>query len=351
MYVEANDLKASPVNCSFFLIFKQNQSTFVLRLVKKIDINYYQAYGLNIRSDFTLPELLLGGRGADLVIRQDKVDLPSMENSHIQRQGIEAWFGGNAEEAYLEWPGVAKFKAQGGSELIVEPTSRAIDRQILSLYVLSEALGMILHQRGLLLIHASAILIGNRTIIFAGMPGAGKSTTAAAFAQAGHPVLADDMVAIDNNPQGDVVVLPAFPQVKIWPTSMRGLGFDPSKLQRLFPGSRKRVMRQVNNFPTQSFPLCHIFFLEEGNDFVLNRMSDTASLLNITRFFSCPRDLLQGKLLAHHFKQCTHLLKQVGIWNLQRPDGFDRLQDFVENIHSFLDDCDRSFHDASYAKG
>ncbi|MEM9219823.1 MAG: hypothetical protein AAGD25_36535 [Cyanobacteria bacterium P01_F01_bin.150] len=304
---------------------------------------FYYAYGLNIRSDFALPELIPGGNGSDLYIQQGAVDLPNMENSRIPRQGIEAWFGGTVTEAYLHWPGVVKFLAVGGDRLIVDPTGHAMEHQILSLYILSEALGLILHQRHLLLIHASAVLVGDRVILFAGYPGAGKSTTAAAFAQAGYPVLSDDMVAIDvsfapSASEPRAAVLPAFPQVKIWPASIEGLGYDSTKLDRLFPNSPKRVIRQFEPFPLQAQPLAHIFFLEPSDDFSLTPMRGHQAVLTLTKFFSCPNALLQGAALARHFQQCSQILKHVGIWTLTRPESFQQLHRFVDQIEPFLDD-------------
>lgn len=299
----------------------------------------YQVYGLNLRSDFLLPELISGGDGGDLYIQKGQVTLPAMENSNIPRQGIEARFGSTVSEAYLEWPGVAKFAATGGERLIVEPTATAIERKLLSLYILSEALGLILHQRNILLIHASAILIGNQVVIFAGYPGAGKSTTAAAFAKAGYPVLSDDMVAIELTPEQGAVVLPGFPQVKIWPASMEGLGYDSTHLERLFPSSRKRVIRQFDNFPTQATSLSNLFFLEKGDEFSFTPMAGPEAILTMTKFFSCPSDLLQGRALARHFQQCTQILKQAGVWVLKRPDSFQRLHTFVDEIEPFLAQC------------
>lgn len=305
-------------------------------------MHYYHAYGLNLRSDFPLPELIPGGDGADLYIQQGQVDLPAMENSHIPRQGIEAWFGGTVAEAYLHWPGVAKFRATGGDRLVVEPTAAAIDRQILSLFILSEALGLILHQRDLLLIHASAIQVGNQAVIFVGVPGAGKSTTAAAFAQAGYTVLADDMVAVDVPAAGEIVVLPAFPQVKVWPPSLVGLGYDTSTLEPLFPGSSKRVIRDFEDFPTEAIPLTHIFFIEkddQGDGFTAIPLPGMKAMLDISIYFSCPQGLMQGAAQARHFRQCSQIIQQVGIWTLQRPRNFQTLQQFVDNIESFLADC------------
>ena len=49
-------------------------------------------------------------------------------------------------------------------------------------YLVGPVLGLLLRLRGVVCLHGSAVAIGDRGIIFVGAEGAGKSTTAAAFA-------------------------------------------------------------------------------------------------------------------------------------------------------------------------
>jgi hypothetical protein len=299
---------------------------------------FYRVYGLTIRSDFELPELIEGGDGLDLWIRRGTLTPPALHNSRIQRQGIEALFGGTPEAAYLHWEGVATFCAEAGHILTVDLASDEVDPEKLRLYILSEALGLILHQKGLLLLHASAIRMGDRAVIFAGVPGAGKSTTAAALAQRGHTVLADDMVAIGFE-QGQAVVYPAFSQVKIWPTSVQGLGYEEATLTPLFTGSKKRILRQTAPFPTQALPLADIFFLEEGEVSALTPLGHTEVILRFRRFFSCPSDLVQGAAIARHFQQCVQVSRSVPTWTLHRPKSFPALRHVVTGLEEKLCPC------------
>jgi hypothetical protein len=289
----------------------------------------YQAYGLNIRSDFPLPELLQGGDEADIYIQKGKLKPPPLEPTSINRQGIEALFGGTPQEAYLHWQGIATLLAKDGTTLIVEPDSNDIEPQLLNLYILSEALGIILYQRGLFLLHASAIKIGEQVVIFAGTPGAGKSTTAAAFARCGYTVLADDMVAMSLDSAGKLMVYPAFPQIKILPSAVKGLGYNLSSLPPLFSGSRKRVIRQKESFPIEPYPLAHIFFLEDGANLKITKMVKTEAFFSLARFFPLPSDLLQGTALEHHFQQCVQLTGQVDSWKVENPKTFNALKDLV----------------------
>lgn len=300
----------------------------------------YQAYGLIIRSDFFLHELLNAEDGKDVYIQKGKFDLPVLEPTSINRQGIEAFFGGIPQEVYLRWQGITTLLAKDATTLIVEPDSDDIEPQLLNLYILSEALGLILYQRGLFLLHASAVKIGGQVVIFAGPPSAGKSTTAAAFAKRGYTVLADDMVAIAFDSKGKAIVYPAFPQIKIWPSAVEGLGYNPSALPPLFPGSRKRVIRQKENFPVEPFPLAHIFLLEEGDNLKITRMEGTNAFFTLARFFPLPSAILQGVALEHHFQQCLQLLGQVDIWKIEKSKDFLTLNKLVDWIEEELSqDC------------
>ncbi len=307
----------------------------------------YQAYGLNIQSDFSLLELIKSVNQPDIYIQKGKLQLPQLEPTSINRQGIECFFVGNTLEAYLRWDGVATLLAKNGDIIIVDPDSYYIDPQLLSLYILREVLGLILYQRGLFLLHASAVKIGEQVIIFAGCPGAGKSTTAAAFAQLGYTVLADDMVTIDLNSGDQPMVYPAFPQIKIWPSAVEGLGYDISNLPTLYPGSRKRVIRQPESFPTTPFPLAHIFFLEEGTDFKVTPIEGTDAFLTLARFFPLPSQLLEGNALEHHFQQCLQLLSQVASWKIENPKDFKTLNYLITWVKQKLELTQR--HEEAFA--
>jgi dephospho-CoA kinase len=52
--------------------------------------------------------------------------------------------------------------------------------------------------RGVVCLHASAVAIGDEAIALLGPAGSGKSTTAAAFAERGYSVLAEDVVTLDD---------------------------------------------------------------------------------------------------------------------------------------------------------
>src|ERR1041384_1080651 len=53
-------------------------------------------------------------------------------------------------------------------------------------YLLGPVMGFVMLLRGVVCLHASAVVIGNQAIAFVGAGGSGKSTTAAAFGERGY---------------------------------------------------------------------------------------------------------------------------------------------------------------------
>src|SRR5207245_2121597 len=120
----------------------------------------------------------------------------------------------SAGSAALYWQEVGAFQITAGREIIVEPAS-GVEARVLRLFLLGPALALLLVQRGLLVLHASAVEVAGRAIAFLGESGQGKSTTAAAFHACGHPVVADDVVAVQIE-DGGPLIYPGLPQLNLW---------------------------------------------------------------------------------------------------------------------------------------
>jgi len=99
-------------------------------------------------------------------------------------------------------------------------------------------MSLVLRQRGWLPLHASAIELEGRALLFMGKSGAGKSTLAAAFETGGHPLLADDVVGIRNN-RGRNMALPGFRRVRLDPAAAAATAL--SGLPSLQDGEKRSV--------------------------------------------------------------------------------------------------------------
>ena len=275
----------------------------------------YQAYGLSIRSTIELPELRSAGSiaRADLSIHSGPVTGPELG----ERFSRLAWT--EAGDACLAFREAGAFLVRGGREITADPAPQA-DESVLRLYLLGPVLAMALHQRGWLILHASAVAINGRVTAFLGGSGWGKSTMAAALQQRGHPLVADDFIAVPVGPAAgaELRVYPGFPQLKLWPAAAASLGADVDQLPRLHPGFEKRAQRLSGGFAQAALPLEHLYVLAEGEPAGIQPLDKQAALVELVRHSYMSQSLPAGNA-AGHLRQCAALLGGVRLSRLQRP--------------------------------
>src|SRR5207244_6105024 len=115
-----------------------------------------------------------------------------------------------------------------------------------------------------LCLHASAVAVADRAIALVGLPGAGKSTAAAAFACAGYPVISDDVVALEDHGER-FLVQPGYPRVNLWPDSVRRLFGSEDALPRITPTWEKRYLplgQKGHPFASKPLPLAAVYILD-----------------------------------------------------------------------------------------
>lgn len=132
----------------------------------------------------------LAERGADVSIREGTV--PGGISDPVVT-GVA--YSANPRQLLLQVPGGARFLVEDG-ERIVYDRCGASDRDV-ALFMLGSAWGALCYQRGLLPLHASAIIADGCVHGFTGPSGAGKSTLVAALADRGRRFFTDDVLIVD----------------------------------------------------------------------------------------------------------------------------------------------------------
>jgi hypothetical protein len=132
-------------------------------------------------------------------------------------------------------------------------------------YLLGPVLAFVLRLRGVTCLHASAVVVDGRAIALFGLAGAGKSTTAAAFAISGYSVLSDDVVVLADL-GNRFLVQPGYPRINLWPDSVRTLFGSEDALPRITPTWDKRYLALDQNgrrFQSSPLPLGAIYIFDE----------------------------------------------------------------------------------------
>jgi HPr Serine kinase C-terminal domain len=291
----------------------------------------YSAYNLSIHSAMPLPELTpLAGAEADVIIHTDKLRRPA--SARVSPEGSFHFAG---KEAHLYWDSVGTFLVRNGNEIIVDPLPGA-DEQLVRLPLLGSVLSVLLHQRGELVLHASAVTVDGEAVVFMGAKGQGKSTTAAALYAQGHCLIADDTVAISLDDQGRLIVKPGFPQLKLWPeAAWSSLGDEPDNLPRIASGCDKRFRRVSERFSERPVPLSCVYALSAGSTLEIKRATPQEALLRIIANSYAARfgkQLLHGAEAVSHLNQCADLAYRIPIYCLNRPDSLGLLSAVVELV-------------------
>ena len=139
---------------------------------------------------------------------------------------------GNGEFFELAYSDGTHFVVNSAATRIWGTPGESQTMEDLATYFLGPVMGFILRRRGVTALHASALCIDGSAIVLAGEAGAGKSTTAAALALLGIPVLCEDIAALEEI-DGGFAVQPGYPRVCVWPDSVGMLMGHAEALPRL----------------------------------------------------------------------------------------------------------------------
>ena len=295
----------------------------------------YIAYGLTIHSALPLPELVVASDvGADVVIQLGKVGRPQAGTDHTG-----SCFHMTTEQAYLFWEQVGSFLVRGGKEIIVDPIS-GVEESLIRLPLLGMVLAAVLQQRGLLVLHASAVAFNGDAVAFLGASGWGKSTLAATLYARGHPLVADDLVAVDLGGRENPIVLPGFPQLKLLPeAAAASLGDDAELLPRLASGFDKRSHRAANEFSDRPLPLRRMYLLGRGPCLEIEALQPQQVIKHLIcqSYLSLVfKQSLQGVIASAHFLQCASLAGKVPLYWLKRQPSLATLPDLTMLVEEDL---------------
>jgi hypothetical protein len=183
--------------------------------------------------------------------------------------------------------------------------------------------------RGDLPLHASAIEIGGKALVFCGPGRFGKTTLAAAFLRAGHRVLSEDLVCSRSG--GEPSVLPGPAVLRIRPDVQARLG--PLEGTRVVFRDEERIHLALEDELRGSgepVPLAGVVILRRGlPDIHLYQVEPERFLPELfTVSFNLPSDADR----ARSFSGVVDLASAVPLWLLDRPLEFATLDEIVDRV-------------------
>ncbi len=283
----------------------------------------YSCFDFCLRSEIALGELVPAGEAAARPVVDVRFGrLPEeLAGGQAANGGLQV----SGDAVLLTVNGIARYLVRGGREIVVDPAPAGSERN-LRLFLLGSALGILCHQRGLLPLHANAIVAGGGAYAFAGPSGAGKSTLAAHFSRAGYEILCDDVCVISFDEAGLPCAWPGLPRLKLWGDAAAAFGHDRASLDRAIEGLDKYHVPLAPGGAPRPVPFRRLYVLgrsegEAGGEIVRlrgQRAMEAAMAQTYRGFYLGP----MGRR-ARHFQQCAALLAHVEVYSATRSWGYD----------------------------
>lgn len=171
---------------------------------------------------------------ADVVIAEGSVPR-SLEDKSDKGTAFEV----NERQFLLHVPRGASFLVEDGKRITYARNGTS-DRDT-ALFLLGSAWGALCYQRGLLPLHASAVIHDGKVHAFTGQSGAGKSTLAAALSARGLNFFTDDVLIIDpaEISSGSATCYAGQKDMKLWADALKLTGSEKLEAVRDEPDFKK----------------------------------------------------------------------------------------------------------------
>ena len=240
--------------------------------------HHYRAYGLEVNSSIRIEALefapslaekfeLLFEEGPEpgwarrLLALPPKVLKRRLEPAEVAEPSVVLTQYGDQEGFELAYADGTRFVIDGAAERVWAAYQPPTTQGVMLMCLLGPVMGFLLRRRHITSLHASCIELQGRAIAFCGEAGFGKSTTAAALALRGLPVVAEDVVPLQET-SGRFLTVPGYPRVCLWPESVQMLLGREDALPLITTGWEKRYLAldgQRAKFAARKLPLALLY--------------------------------------------------------------------------------------------
>jgi hypothetical protein len=323
----------------------------------------YRCYGLRVQSTHPIPALRpsTSDGAPDIVVRfvraqqwPERVRNAPRLSRYATNQtpsddpsGVRIDFVANAKWLHVRYGDGTEFLIDGRGTNVLASWVPPFTIEDACVYLLGPVFGIVLRLRGVTCLHASAVDVGGAAVVIAGPGGAGKSTTAALFADRGHAVLSDDVcVLVDRD--GEWLVEPAYPRIGLWPDAVETLFGAADRLPLQTVNWDKRYLDLRSNgyrFQSEPRPLRRIYMLNgRESDSGAPAVSVLAPRDQVARLIenAYVNYVVDDRMRVRDFVTLTRLASQVPVRRLVAHADPSRLPQLREAILRDVDAGDGS---------
>jgi hypothetical protein len=295
------------------------------------NVHFYRVAGLAVGSEIALPGVIAAAAGhgtPDVTIRGGSVPAAFGDAT---ASGPTWQIAG--QKFLLRIPGIARFLLTAGKEIAfeAEPGAEAGD---IPIFLLGTAFGILLHQREQIVLHASAVRVNGKAILFCGPSGAGKSTLAAALSRRGYRLITDDFCAITVTEAGTPMVHPDSRQLKLWAQAIEKLGLGESRGARVRSRLEKFYV-DPGEAHMEALPLGAVYSLREARPPLvpgIERPNAANAALLLRRNAYRPKLVARMGQKVLYFHAAATVANNAGIFHLIRKFDFAAMPEVVSSL-------------------
>ena len=286
---------------------------------------HYWAYGLRIASEIELPELLPHeAEQVDCEIRVGNAPEKLTGPGLLDKGKIQI----SPSEFLLDLPN-CRYYAKAGKEIILDIKDKS-DEKSLRLFLLTNGLAAILHQRNKVLLHAGAIHTEKGLVVICGQSGAGKSTTLQYLRQHGYKVFADDVLVLEESENATIKAFASYPVLKLWDDSFEKLGIetvsDDQKLREHVSKYRLSIQEEFSTTPQPIYTLFQLQKDEEIQEPILKSLDgfEAFNAVHLQLYRTAQLNTPVKNELA--FTLINKLIEKAKVYQITRPSSINTLE-------------------------
>ena len=294
----------------------------------------YRAYGLRVRSAIPLPFDPLAEKAdaePDVTVRLGAVpaELPDGPGNVTRT----AFWQARPGAFRMEVGEVARYLVTGGRDVFVEPLGGSEDD--VAVFFASSPFTALLQQRGVLTLHAASVQTTAGAVLLLGASGTGKSSLAAALAERGFPLLADNVTGVV--PGGRPMALPAFSRHRLWAHTLDEMGWRDRAQRRVRADVEKdKYWLPAQLAATEPLPVCAAFVLAEGDHFGLEPVPPDRALWLLCSYTHRRRVMAALGQRRAHFQAAIALARRVPVARVTRPSQPFLLDELADRVAARL---------------
>lgn len=292
----------------------------------------YRIAGIEVATDIPLPGAQIPASVAtvpEVTIRRGPVPqtldgATSSGGDWMMRQDSFLW----------RVPHVARFLIRGGREIEFSVEDAADEGDVV-IYLLGSAFGILLHQRGYLVLHASAVEVRGKAVLFCGPSGAGKSTLAAALSNAGYAFLNDDVCHIRVDGGIEPKIAPDGRFLKLWGDALHQLTLEDRKGAAVGKSLDKFYVAPPDARRAEAVPLGAAYGLRAGSGaqpIAFEKLDAAQAVMLFRENAYRPLLVSQMKLERSYFTDSIAALRRANAFYLTRPIDYSAMAEMIRRL-------------------